>query len=1213
MKTKVKTRCLLYIVLLSFILIFLVSGCGGEGAADNAESQGSKMFTGYVFAPSSQPMDTTSKNYNVEKMVILTESKPPAGYRPVAGAFIVSAFDPETILAVTNSSGMFQVDLEYVGALGGGSSNLAGNLIVLPPTENDGELAGVRSQASAMKKESEPIKKLILVPNTRVIFVGESVQLKAMTVTEGEGSSFINPTEATWQVSDGKIASITPSGVVRGLRAGDTQVTVSINGLSCTGKVKVMNKNDWFMLNGEVLDENNNAVRGAVVTIEEVQEVAVTNAAGRFLLKKVPANIDLTLTVEVQGIVRYKATVNYPRVMNFITIRLPGEQPLTGNVQGRVTSNGTPLQGVKVSSGTFSDVTDVNGQYRIIGMSPNTYTFTFEKDGYQKAESPQTIIAGETVVLNMELIPIPQVTTGTLDGHIVDHAGNPIAGAAVIYSPDNQFPGEGSTTSNENGYFRFEEVNPGNYRLQADKQGYNTGYTDAVVQADKTTSVQVVLHSLASIQVTPVNPFVADGYSIQFKATGIYTDNTSRDLTTDVNWTSSNPEVAVISNETTDKGLAQTLKPGTTGITAELQGKSSSPVTLTVTAAELLSIQVNPANASVAKGYSQQFTATGLYSDNSTKDVTNDVTWYSSNAGVAIISNQPDSKGLAVSVGTGMADITASCIGVVSLPAQLRVTDAELVSVQVEPSNPSIAKGFDIQFTAIGLFSDNSTQNLTEAADWISSDITVANVSNVQGSKGLASTWMTGQTDVRASVAGITSPASRLTVTEAVLVSIQVEPVNPSVAKGYNCQFTATGTYSDSTTRELTQQVTWFSSSCGVAAISNADGSKGLAVTLNTGTTGITAVLDGVTSPASVLTVTPAELLTIQVEPVNPSVAKGYNCQFTATGTYSDSTTRELTQQVAWLSSVPEVATISNADGSRGLAYSVDTGVTDITAVLGGVTSCPVALTVTPAELVSIAVTPVNPSIPLGYTLQFTATGTYSDQSTQNLTGDVTWFSSNTNTAVISNAAETKGLATSVSTGTTGIQAVLGSVYSPTTSLSITPAVLVSIQVTPEEASIAKGFSQQFRASGIYSDGGSSEITESVTWTSSSTNVAVISNLAGNKGLAASTGVGTTYITASLNGITSPAGTLHVTPAELVSLVITPKEQTIGFRRKDPPIQSTGNIHRPDFNGYYGIGNLVIFQYRSCLNIQCQWLKRSCHLRVKRCRDHHRSICRHYN
>ena len=76
------------------------------------------------------------------------------------------------------------------------------------------------------------------------------------------------------------------------------------------------------------------------------------------------------------------------------------------------------------------------------------------------------------------------------------------------------------------------------------------------------------------------------------------------------------------------------------------------------------------------------------------------------------------------------------------------------------------------------------------------------------------------------------------------------------------------------------------------------------------------------------------------------------------------------------------------------------------------------ALKIAPAPI-SIAVTPSNPSVALGNTQQFTATGTYGDGSTQNLTNTVTWSSSAPNAATINSA----GLATSVTAGPTTINA----------------------------------------------------------------------------------------------------------------------------------------------------------------------------------------------
>src|SRR5215208_3371245 len=65
-----------------------------------------------------------------------------------------------------------------------------------------------------------------------------------------------------------------------------------------------------------------------------------------------------------------------------------------------------------------------------------------------------------------------------------------------------------------------------------------------------------------------------------------------------------------------------------------------------------------------------------------------------------------------------------------------------------------------------------------------------------------------------------------------------------------------------------------------------------------------------------------------------------------------------------------------------------------------------------PVVLESIDVTPINPSLQTGLTQQFTATGAFSDGSTQDLTAAATWSSSNQSVATISNATSSNGLAT---------------------------------------------------------------------------------------------------------------------------------------------------------------------------------------------------------
>jgi hypothetical protein len=91
----------------------------------------------------------------------------------------------------------------------------------------------------------------------------------------------------------------------------------------------------------------------------------------------------------------------------------------------------------------------------------------------------------------------------------------------------------------------------------------------------------------------------------------------------------------------------------------------------------------------------------------------------------------------------------------------------------------------------------------------------------------------------------------------------------------------------------------------------------------------------------------------------------------------------------------------------------------------------------------SIAVTPANPTIQAGTTQQFTATGTYSDSSTKNITDQVTWASATTTVATIN----ASGVASGVAAGTSNISATQGAV-SGSTVLTVQPAPPPALSVT---------------------------------------------------------------------------------------------------------------------------------------------------------------------
>jgi 6-phosphogluconolactonase (cycloisomerase 2 family) len=526
--------------------------------------------------------------------------------------------------------------------------------------------------------------------------------------------------------------------------------------------------------------------------------------------------------------------------------------------------------------------------------------------------------------------------------------------------------------------------------------------------------------TLQSLEVTPTNPSAAVGVSEQFVATGIYSDESHQDVTTQVTWSSSSGSIATVSSA----GMAKGVAGGTTTISAAMQGVSGSS-TFTVTPAVLNKIEVTPTTPSLAKGSSVQLTAMGVYSDNSTKDLTTQVGWSTSASTVASISAAGMSTGLTV----GNATITATS-GNVSGNTALNVTAAVLKSIEVSPQNPSMPRNFILQFSATGVYTDNTTQDLSGQVTWASSQVNVASIN----SSGLATSSTAGKTVISASFGNVASGAnsSTLTVTSVALNSIAITPVNPNVPLGATQQLKATGTFSDNSTMDLTRLATWNSSQKAVATVSNAVPTNGLATPVALGVTSVTAIVGPIFSPAIQLTVTPAALASIAVSPSSPSVALGLQQQYAATGHYTDGSTRVLTGQATWSSSNTGAATVSNAPSSQGLATSVGLGGTTISATLGSVSGS-ASLSVTAAQLVSIAVTPSNAMVLDGGTAQFAAMGTYTDNSNQNLTSAVTWASSNAGVASVSNAAGSKGLATAVSRGSTAVRAVLGSITGNTT------------------------------------------------------------------------------------------------------------------------------------------------------------------------------------
>ena len=330
-----------------------------------------------------------------------------------------------------------------------------------------------------------------------------------------------------------------------------------------------------------------------------------------------------------------------------------------------------------------------------------------------------------------------------------------------------------------------------------------------------------------------------------------------------------------------------------------------------MTAATLVSITVVDPVVSVAKGTTAQFTATGNFTDGSTQDLTTQVSWTSGDNTIAVVDNASGNQGLVTGINLGTTTIMATLNGIQG-SATVTVSAAILKTITVGPPDPSIAKGTTVQLTATGNFSDGTTETLTSQVSWTSGDNTIAVVSNASGTQGVVTGLSAGNTPVTATLNGIAG-STTVTVTQATLVSMAIAPINPSIANGTTVQLTVTGTFTDGTTQDLTQSVSWTSAPLTVGQVSP----TGLVTGTGVGSATITATQGGI-SGSTTVPVSAATVNSIAVTPANPSIPKGITVRLSATCTFSDGTTPDCTSQVSWTSSNIAIAQVSNVSGSQG-------------------------------------------------------------------------------------------------------------------------------------------------------------------------------------------------------------------------------------------------------------------------------------------------------
>ncbi|MFM5592505.1 Ig-like domain-containing protein [Aeromonas veronii] len=671
--------------------------------------------------------------------------------------------------------------------------------------------------------------------------------------------------------------------------------------------------------------------------------------------------------------------------------------------------------------------------------------------------------------------------------------------------------------------------------------------------------------ALVSISISPDNAAIPLGLAHPLAAIASYSDGSTQDVTNSAEWIVDSAEHAAIESIGPDSQLHLVTKAeGSTQVIAsysEGDVKVSSSAKIDIIRKTISTIQVTPTKTVIPVGLTEPFIATAVFTDGTTQDITRDpiTSWSVSPVGIATIDTN---TGIATGIKPGVATVSVSATldgNNYSSTAELEVSDAVIVGLQITPVNASIPVGLSQEFTATAIASDGSVhRGVISPTDinWKTSDSTVATISNTGTATGVKVGNVTISATININGVMLTT-SSQVHVSDAEIASIQVTPAVKSLPSGVEQQYIATAMMTDGSAVDVTnhESVSWVSSNPGVATIDL----NGLVKAVASGDSQIRATLaigPAVYSANAHLQVTAAVPSTLNIVPADVAIPLGLEHAFRAMMTYSDGSMLDITNThgLSWSSSDPSMLTIvSNQLSGNGVAKAVRQGNVTVQAVYnvdGRNMVAAAQATVTETVMTGLQVTPVSAAIAAGMPQQYTAIAMMSDGSTQNVTGSdaISWSSSDIEVATIGGKS---GLAKGGKVGIATISAhmlVNGTAHNAQAQLQVTEAVITELQVTPVATTLPKGATQALIATAILSDGTTTIVTDdpSLSWSSSNPALVTIEK----NGVATALEKGEVTITASMlvgSERTTAEATIMVSDAVLSALRIDPNTVSLAL------------------------------------------------------------------
>ncbi|MFP3388567.1 Ig domain-containing protein [Brevibacillus sp. SIMBA_040] len=368
----------------------------------------------------------------------------------------------------------------------------------------------------------------------------------------------------------------------------------------------------------------------------------------------------------------------------------------------------------------------------------------------------------------------------------------------------------------------------------------------------------------------------------QVTVTATYPDaNTpSENVTQKVVWTSSAPAVATVR-----QGLITGVSTGAATVTATYGTRT---ISIPVSVGVMQSLTVDKKKLVMSKDETEKVKLTATYADNTTKEVSADATWTTASAAVAEVN-----QGNITAVGSGKTTITASFDGK-TVTIAVEVDQASTLSVDPKMLILNVGETADIKLTATD--SVSATSNVTKDAEWTSTNLKVADVTN-----GTVKALTSGRATITAKYGG---KSISIPVEVGIVTKLEADRRFVSTKTGSTVNVVLTATFSDGRTMNVTSLADWKTSNYKVA-----DVSKGQITGRAYGKSTVTAKYNDktVSIPVDVDT-----LKYLKTDVVQLVMSKGEVKQISAIATYMDGSEANVTKPALWTTSRLLVADVKD-------------------------------------------------------------------------------------------------------------------------------------------------------------------------------------------------------------------------------------------------------------------------------------------------------------